>query len=164
MRVEIDLQTFKCDTEQIRAFKFDLIMFGGFMFLHSLISIDEVLSESDFVRLLETFGVEVINSSLKSFSFDNYGSSNLQIGVHTYVTSNKYTLRYLGEDFALSYSTVEESGTGKEGLSLLNTYICVLTTDISLDLLQKLAHYFDTFIEIVDRAVSNRFIRNLPPF
>lgn len=131
------------------------------MFHRSLISIVGILQESDLFKLLATFGAEVVTSSTKSFSFDNYGSSNLQIGVHTYVTSNKYTLRYLGEDFALSYSTVEESGTEKEGLSLLNTYICMLTTDISLDLLQKLAHYFDTFIEIVDRTVSNRFIRNL---
>lgn len=131
------------------------------MFHRSLISIVGILQESDLFKLLATFGAEVVTSSTKSFSFDNYGSSNLQIGVHTYVTSNKYTLRYLGEDFALSYSTVEESGTEKEGLSLLNTYICVLTTDISLDLLQKLVHYFDTFIEIVDRTVSNRFIRNL---
>lgn len=122
------------------------------MFSRSLISIDEVLEESDLFRLLENFGVEVVNRSLKSFSFN------------TYVTSNKYIIRYLGEEFALSYSTVEEDVTESRSLGSSKTYICVLNTDSSLALLQKLAYYFDTSIDtydIRDRDVPNRFIRNL---
>lgn len=135
------------------------------MFHRSLISIVGILQESDLFKLLATFGAEVVTSSTKSFSFDNYDSSNLQIGVHTYVTSNKYTLRYLGKEFALSYSTVEENVTeSKKGaLGSSKTYICVLTTDTSLGLLQKLAHSFNTSIKTKDRDVSNQFIRNLVP-
>ena len=43
------------------------------MFSRSLISIDGVLEESDLFRLLKSFGVEVVTSSLKSFSFDSSG-------------------------------------------------------------------------------------------
>lgn len=127
------------------------------MFSRSLISIDRVLEESDLFRLLKSFGVEVVTSSLKSFSFDSSGFS-------TYVTSNKYIVRYLGEEFALSYSTVEGNVTESGGLSLSKTYICVLTTETSLDLLQKLTQYFEVSIEIgnsQNRNLSNRFIRNL---
>lgn len=134
------------------------------MFHRSLISIVGVLQESDLFKLLETFGAEVVTSSTKSFSFDNYGSSNVQIGVHTYVTSNKYIIRYLGEEFALSYSTVEEDVTESGGLGLSKTYICVLTAETSLDLLEKLAQYFNVSIETGDFQslnLSNRFIRNL---
>lgn len=122
------------------------------MFSRSLISIDEVLEEFELFRLLKNFGVELVDSSPKSFSFN------------TYVTSNKYTIRYLGEEFALSYSTVEENVTESGGLSLSKTYICVLTTETSLDLLQKLTQYFEVSIEIgnsQNRNLSNRFIRNL---
>ncbi len=136
------------------------------MFSRSLISMDGLLQESDLLTLLKTFGAEVFTSSTKSFSFDGCGSSNLQNSLRTYVTSNKYTLLYQGEKFALSYSTVEETVTKRESklLGSSNTYICVLTTDISLDLLQKLAYYFDTSIDtydIRDRDVPNQFIRNL---
>lgn len=126
------------------------------MFSRSLISIDGVLEESDLFRLLKSFGVEVVTSSLKSFSFDSSGFS-------TYVTSNKYIVRYLGEEFALSYSTVEGNVTESRSLGSSKTYICVLDTNSSLDLLQKLAQYFDTFIETYVSGVSNRFIRNLLP-
>lgn len=134
------------------------------MFSRSLISIDEVLSELDLVRLLETFGVEVVNSSLKSFFFDGCGSSNLQNSLSTYITSNKYTIQYLGREFTLSYSTVEEDVTESGGLGLSKTYICVLTAETSLDLLEKLAQYFNVSIETGDFQsldLSNRFIRNL---
>lgn len=131
------------------------------MFSRSLIFIDEVLSELDLVRLLETFGVEVVNSSLKSFSFDNSDFSKAPTPFRTYVTSNKYTIRYLGEEFALSYSTVEDNVTESGGLGLSKTCICVLDTDSSLALLQKLAQYFNTSIETYVSGVSNRFIRNL---
>lgn len=134
------------------------------MFLRSLISIDEVLEESDLFRLLKNFGVDLVNSSPKSFSFDTSGFS-------TYVTSNKYTIRYQGEKFALSYSTVEDTVTeSREGaLGSFKTYVCVLTSDTSLDLLQKLAYYFDTTIDTYDirdrdSYVPNQFIRNLLPF
>lgn len=126
------------------------------MFSRSLISIDGVLEESDLFRLLKSFGVEVVTSSLKSFSFDSSGFS-------TYVTSNKYIVRYLGEEFALSYSTVEGNVTESRSLGSSKTYICVLDTNSSLDLLQKLAQYFDTSIETYVSGVSNRFIRNLLP-
>lgn len=135
------------------------------MFHRSLISIARVLQESDLLRLLEKFGAEVITSSNKSFSFDGCGSSNLQTISRTYVTSNKYTIRYQGENFALSYSTVEEKVTKSKSKTLgsSKTYICVVTTNISLNLLQRLAHYFDTSTEMVNRTVSNWFIRNLLP-
>lgn len=126
------------------------------MFSRSLISIDGVLEESDLFRLLKSFGVEVVTSSLKSFSFDSSGFS-------TYVTSNKYIVRYLREEFALSYSTVEGNVTESRSLGSSETYICVLDTNSSLDLLQKLAQYFDTSIETYVSGVSNRFIRNLLP-
>jgi hypothetical protein len=126
------------------------------MFSRSLISIDGVLEESDLFRLLKSFGVEVVTSSLKSFSFDSSGFS-------TYVTSNKYIVRYLREEFALSYSTVEGNVTESRSLGSSKTYICVLDTNSSLDLLQKLAQYFDTSIETYVSGVSNRFIRNLLP-
>ena len=122
------------------------------MFSRSLISIDEVLEEFELFRLLKNFGVELVDSSPKSFSFN------------TYVTSNKYTIRYLGEEFALSYSTVEEDVTESGGLGLSKTYICVLTAETSLDLLEKLAQYFNVSIETGDVQsldFSNRFIRNL---
>lgn len=133
------------------------------MFSRSIISIDGVLEESDLLRFLKSFGVGVVNSSPKSFSFDSCDSFKIQTAFLTYVTSNKYTVRYLGKEFALSYSTVEENVTESRrgALGSSKTYICVLTTDASLDLLQKLAHYYDTFIEIEDRTISNRFIRNL---
>lgn len=134
------------------------------MFLRSMISIDELLQESDLLRLLKSFGVEVVNSSPKSFSFDSCDSSKSQTAFPTYVTSNRYKLRYLGEEFALSYSTVEENVIESGGLGLSKTYICVLTTDTSLDLLEKLAQYFNVSIETGDLQsldLSNRFIRNL---
>lgn len=127
------------------------------MFSHSFISIDEVVEESNLFRILKNFGADLVVSSAKSFSFDTSGFS-------TYVTSNKYIIRYLGEEFALSYSTVEENVTESGGLSLSKTYICVLTTETSLDLLQKLTQYFEVSIEIgnsQNRNLSNRFIRNL---
>lgn len=127
------------------------------MFSHSFISIDEVVEESNLFRILKNFGADLVDSSTKSFSFDTSGFS-------TYVTSNKYIIRYLGEEFALSYSTVEENVTESGGLSLSKTYICVLTTETSLDLLQKLTQYFEVSIEIgnsQNRNLSNRFIRNL---
>lgn len=127
------------------------------MFSRSLISIDEVVEESNLFRILKNFGADLVDSSAKSFSFDTSGFS-------TYVTSNKYIIRYLGEEFALSYSTVEENVTGSGGLSLSKTYICVLTTETSLDLLEKLAQYFNVSIETGDFQsldLSNRFIRNL---
>lgn len=135
------------------------------MFSRSLISIDKLLQESDLLRLLKSFGAEVVNRSPKSFSFDSCDPSKLQTTFLTYVTSNKYTLRYLGKEFALSYSTVEENVTeSKKGaLGSSKTYICVLTTDTSLGLLQKLAHSFNTSIKTKDRDVSNQFIRNLVP-
>lgn len=133
------------------------------MFPRSLISIDEVLSESDFVRLLETFGVEVVNSSLKSFSFDTLDFSKASTSFRTYVTANKYTVWFLGDEFTLSYSTVEENVTESRSLGSSKTCICVLDTDSSLALLQKLAQYFDTSIETYVSGVSNRFIRNLLP-
>lgn len=127
------------------------------MFSRSLISIDEVLEEFELFRLLKNFGADLVDSSAKSFSFDTSGFS-------TYVTSNKYTIRYLGEEFALSYSTVEEDVTESGGLGLSKTYICVLTAETSLDLLEKLAQYFNVSIETGDFQsldFSNRFIRNL---
>ena len=127
------------------------------MFSHSFISIDEVVEESNLFRILKNFGADLVDSSVKSFSFDTSGFS-------PYVTSNKYIIRYLGEEFALSYSTVEENVTESGGLSLSKTYICVLTTETSLDLLQKLTQYFEVSIEIgnsQNRNLSNRFIRNL---
>lgn len=127
------------------------------MFSHSFISIDEIVEESNLFRILKNFGADLVDSSVKSFSFDTSGFS-------TYVTSNKYIIRYLGEEFALSYSTVEENVTESGGLSLSKTYICVLTTETSLDLLQKLTQYFEVSIEIgnsQNRNLSNRFIRNL---
>lgn len=127
------------------------------MFSHSFISIDEVVEESNLFRILKNFGADLVDSSAKSFSFDTSGFS-------TYVTSNKHIIRYLGEEFALSYSTVEENVTESGGLSLSKTYICVLTTETSLDLLQKLTQYFEVSIEIgnsQNRNLSNRFIRNL---
>ena len=127
------------------------------MFSHSFISIDEVVEESNLFRILKNFGADLVDSSAKSFSFDTFGFS-------TYVTSNKYIIRYLGEEFALSYSTVEENVIESGGLGLSKTYICVLTTDTSLDLLQKLTQYFEVSIEIgnsQNRNLSNRFIRNL---
>ena len=122
------------------------------MFSRSLISIDEVLEEFELFRLLKNFGVELVDSSPKSCSFNSY------------VTSNKYIIRYLGEEFALSYSTVEEDVTESGGLGLSKTYICVLTAETSLDLLEKLAQYFNVSIETGDFQsldLSNRFIRNL---
>lgn len=122
------------------------------MFSRLLISIEEVLEESELFRILKNLGVELVDSSPKYFSFNSY------------VTSNKYIIRYLGEEFALSYSTVEENVTESGGLGLSKTYICVLTTDTSLDLLQKLTQYFEVSIEIgnsQNRNLSNRFIRNL---
>ena len=130
------------------------------MFSHSFISIDEVVEESNLFRILKNFGADLVDSSVKSFSFDTSGFS-------TYVTSNKYIIRYLGEEFALSYSTVEENVTESGGLSLSKTYICVLTTETSLDLLQKLTQYFEVSIAIgnsQNRNLSNRFIRNLLQF
>lgn len=127
------------------------------MFHRSLIFIAGTLQESDLFKLLMTFGAEVVTSSPKSISFDTFGFS-------TYVTSNKYIIRYLGEEFALSYSTVEENVIESGGLGLSKTYICVLTTETSLDLLQKLTQYFEVSIEIgnsQNRNLSNRFIRNL---
>lgn len=127
------------------------------MFSHSFISIDEVVEESNLFRILKNFGADLVDSSAKSFSFDTSGFS-------TYVTSNKYTIRYLGEEFALSYSTVEEDVTESGGLGLSKTYICVLTAETSLDLLEKLAQYFNVSIETGDFQsldFSNRFIRNL---
>ena len=127
------------------------------MFSHSFISIDEVVEESNLFRILKNFGADLVDSSAKSFSFDTSGFS-------TYVTSNKYIIRYLGEEFALSYSTVEENVIESGGLGLSKTYICVLTTDTSLDLLQKLTQYFEVSIEIgnsQNRNLSTRFIRNL---
>lgn len=127
------------------------------MFSHSFISIDEVVEESNLFRILKNFGADLVDISAKSFSFDTSGFS-------TYVTSNKYIIRYLGEEFALSYSTVEENVIESGGLGLSKTYICVLTTDTSLDLLQKLTQYFEVSIEIgnsQNRNLSNRFIRNL---
>lgn len=127
------------------------------MFSHSFISIDEVVEESNLFRILKNFGADLVDSSAKSFSFDTFGFS-------TYVTSNKYIIRYLGEEFALSYSTVEENVIESGGLGLSKTYICVLTTETSLDLLQKLTQYFEVSIEIgnsQNRNLSNRFIRNL---
>ena len=123
------------------------------MFSRSLISIDEVVEESNLFRILKNFGADLDDSSAKFFSFG------------TYVTSNKYTIRYPGKEFALSYSTVEENVTeSKKGaLGSSKTYICVLTTDTSLGLLQKLAHSFNTSIKTKDRDVSNQFIRNLVP-
>ena len=127
------------------------------MFSHSFISIDEVVEESNLFRILKNFGADLVDISAKSFSFDTFGFS-------TYVTSNKYIIRYLGEEFALSYSTVEENVIESGGLGLSKTYICVLTTETSLDLLQKLTQYFEVSIEIgnsQNRNLSNRFIRNL---
>ena len=127
------------------------------MFSRSLISIDEVVEESNLFRILKNFGADLVDSSAKSFSFDTFGFS-------IYVTSNKYIIRYLGEEFALSYSTVEENVIESGGLGLSKTYICVLTTETSLDLLQKLTKYFEVSIEIgnsQNRNLSNRFIRNL---
>lgn len=127
------------------------------MFSHSFISIDEVVEESNLFRILKNFGADLVDSSAKSFSFDTFGFS-------TYVTSNKYIIRYLGEEFALSYSTVEENVIESGGLGLSKTYICVLTTETSLDLLEKLAQYFNVSIETGDFQsldLSNRFIRNL---
>ena len=127
------------------------------MFSHSFISIDEVVEESNLFRILKNFGADLVDSSAKSFSFDTFGFS-------TYVTSNKYIIRYLGEEFSLSYSTVEENVIESGGLGLSKTYICVLTTETSLDLLQKLTQYFEVSIEIgnsQNRNLSNRFIRNL---
>lgn len=126
------------------------------MFSHSFISIDEVVEESNLFRILKNFGADLVDSSAKSFSFDTFGFS-------TYVTSNKYIIRYLGEEFALSYSTVEGNVTESRSLGSSKTYICVLDTNSSLDLLQKLAQYFDTSIETYVSGVSNRFIRNLLP-
>ena len=133
------------------------------MFSRSLISMDGLLQESDLLKLLKSLGVEVVNSSLKSFFFDGCGSSNLQNSRRTYVTSNKYTIRYLGREFTLSYSTIEENVTESRSLGSSKTCICVLDTDSSLDLLQKLAQYFDTSIETYVSGVSNLFIRNLLP-
>lgn len=135
------------------------------MFSRSLISIEEVLEESELFRILKNLGVELVDSSPKYFSFYSCDPSKLQTTFLTYVTSNKYTLRYLGKEFALSYSTVEENVTeSKKGaLGSSKTYICVLTTDTSLGLLQKLAHSFNTSIKTKDRDVSNQFIRNLVP-
>lgn len=133
------------------------------MFSRSLISIVGVLEESDLFRLLKSFGVEVVTSSLKSFSYDSCDLSESRTAFLTYVTSNKYTLRYLCDEFTLSYSTVEENVTESGGLGLSKTCICVLDMDSSLDLLQKLAQYFDTSIETYVSGVSNRFIRNLLP-
>ena len=144
--------------------KFDLIIIGAFiMFSRSLISMDGLLQDFDLIRLLENFGAEVVTSSTKSFSFDNYSSSNLQHSLRTYVTSNKYTIRYLGRVFSLSYSTTEENVNESKSKKLgsSKTYICVLDMDSSLDLLQKLAQYFDTSIETYVSDVSTRFIRNL---
>lgn len=127
------------------------------MFSHSFISIDEVVEESNLFRILKNFGADLVDSSAKSFSFDTSGFS-------TYVTSTKYIIRYLGEEFALSYSTVEEDVTESGGLGLSKTYICVLTAETSLDLLEKLAQYFNVSIETGDFQsldFSNRFIRNL---
>lgn len=122
------------------------------MFSRLLISIEEVLEESELFRILKNLGVELVDSSPKYFSFNSY------------VTSNKYIIRYLGEEFALSYSTVEEDVTESGGLGLSKTYICVLTAETSLDLLEKLAQYFNVSIETGDFQsldLSNRFIRNL---
>lgn len=134
------------------------------MFHRSLISMDGLLQESDLLKLLKSLGVELVNSSLKSFFFDGCGSSTLQNSLRTYVTSNKHTIRYLGEEFTLSYSTVGEDVTESGGLGLSKTYICVLTAETSLDLLEKLAQYFNVSIETGDfhsLDLSNRFIRNL---
>lgn len=133
------------------------------MFSRSLISMVGLLQESDLLKLLKTSGVEILNSSLKSFSFDNLDFSKAPTSFRTYVTSNKYTIRYLGEDFALSYSTVEENVTEGRSLGSSKTCICILDTESSLVLLQKLAQYFDTFIETYVSGVSNQFIRNLLP-
>lgn len=133
------------------------------MFSRSLISMDGLLQESDLLKLLKTSGVEILNSSLKSFSFDNLDFSKAPTSFRTYVTSNKYTIRYTGEEFALSYSTVEGNVTESKSLGSSKTYICVLDADSSLDLLQKLSQYFDTSIETYVSGVSNRFIRNLLP-
>lgn len=134
------------------------------MFSRLLISMDGLLQESELLKLLKTSGVEILNSSLKSFSFDNLDFSKAPTSFRTYVTANRYAVRNLGGSFALSYSTVEENVTESRSLGSSKTYICVLNTDSSLALLQKLAYYFDTSIEtydIRDRDVPKRFIRNL---
>ena len=128
------------------------------MLIWSQDSIGRVLLEPEFLNFLDFIGVEVLDGSIRELDLEQERmSKSIDLDI-TKVISGKYKVRYQGRKFAISYfyeerSTLDtstfvfEKGCNKAKFETSRTYISTITTEISIDLLRKLALQYDAYID-----------------
>ena len=143
------------------------------MYDYSQVSLAGFLPESVFLDFLVSQGVEIIKGSISAVDLEQERKKNSSASLHSKdlsaVISGKYTVRYLGKKFALSYFYEETSYVDKTKFQFTSveedsnfvpsrTYISALTHEVTLDLLRKLALQFDAYIfENFDNTVERVF-------
>lgn len=128
------------------------------MLLWSQVSISGFLQESEFLKFLNSVGVEVIDGSIRKVDLEQerlYKSVDSDV---TTVISGSYKVRYQGRKFALSYFYEERSTLdismyvfddkhSQTKFETSRTYISAITNELSVCLLRKLALQFDAYID-----------------
>ena len=128
------------------------------MLIWSQVSIGGFLLEPEFLNFLDFIGVEVLDGSIRELDLEQERmSKSIDLDI-TKVISGKYNVRYQGRKFAISYfyeerSTLDTSTFvfdnkySQEMFEASRTYISAITTEISIDLLRKLALQYDAYID-----------------
>lgn len=138
----------------------------------SQVSISGFLQESEFIKFLNSIGVEVLDGSLKTVDLEQARLSKSIDSDITTVISGNYKVRYQGRRFALSYfyedrSTLDtsmfvfEKGCNKVKFETSRTYISAITTEISIDLLRKLALQYDAYLDERYKASEGKCFRKV---
>ena len=138
----------------------------------SQVSISGFLQESEFIKVLNSIGVEVLEGSLKNVDLEHERLSKSIDSDITAVIPGTYKVRYQGRKFAISYfyeerSTLDtstfvfEKGYNKVKFETSRTYISAITTEITIDLLRKLALHFDAYLDERYKASEDRCFRKV---
>lgn len=135
----------------------------------SQVSISGFLQESEFIKFLNSIGVEVLDGSLKTVDLEQERLSKSIDSDITTVISGNYKVRYRGRRFALSYFYEDRSTLDtsmyifddkhiQEVFETSRTYLSSITNEVAVDLLRKLALHFDAYIdERYDSSETKRF-------
>lgn len=138
------------------------------MFLNSQVSIGGFLKEVDLLNFLDSIGVEVIKGSVKETYFGEIDPSSPYPPLPTRIISGKYLVWYRGKKFSLAYYFAKDNNDAhvelyefaneleRDKFESSRTYISAITTEVTVDLLRKLALQFDAYLDERYKASEDR--------
>lgn len=128
------------------------------MLLWSQVSIAGFLQETEFLKFLESNGVEVLGGTIRKVDLEQERLSKSIDSDITTVISGNYKVRYQGKTFAISYFYEERSDldtsvyvfnseSRQDKFETSRTYISAITNNLSIALLRTLALQYDAYID-----------------